>query len=57
MESRTAEGVPEVAGGESGCRVRCLWKWKFPDVTVDVTEKMTPRSTATQRVFSPTLPL
>ena len=53
MESRTAEGVPEVAGGESGCRVRCLWKWKFPDVT----EKMTPRSTATQRVFSPTLPL
>ena len=20
----------------------CLWKWKFPDVTVDVTKMMTP---------------
>ena len=52
MESRTAEGVLEVAGGESGRRVMCLWKWKFSDVTVDVTKIMTNPSSSTQQ-FSP----
>ena len=52
METRTAEGIPEVAGGEAGCRVMCLWKWKFSDVTVDVTKMMTNPRASTQQ-FSP----